>query len=106
MSLQPYDLPEECQSIPNMEEWLKGAGLNCEPCVFSVAVPWYVEALQEQGEAEKASAFSQLATRSGSTPLKLAQEMDRIKASVSPGLATYLKELDCTVQFNAADLAK
>ena len=101
--MQPYELSEDCRSAPSMADWFEQTD-NCSPCILSVAVPWYVEALEENGEPSEASALSRFAQDQQNGPLKVAQEMDRVKARVGPGLSTYLKELDCTIQVNAAEL--
>jgi hypothetical protein len=101
MTIEPYDLTAECQSAPSMAAWFKAVKADCEPCVLSMAVPWYVEVLAEHGEPEKAAALTKLVEDDALSPAQMARHLDQIKEEVAPGLATYLKELDCTVQFNA-----
>jgi hypothetical protein len=88
-----------------MEAWLSEdqEGL-CKPCVLPVALAWYSEALEEQGQGPMADSLKALANDPSIQPLQLAQELDRIKATVPSDLAQYLKELDCTVQVNAEEL--
>ena len=103
-----YSLPEACQAAPSLEDWLQAEDpdTTCKPCVLPVALQWYVETLDENGLAEMARGLETSAKSPTIDPLTLAQELDTIKARVDPNLRNRLRELDCTLQVNAAGISK
>jgi hypothetical protein len=100
--VKDYDLPPECANVPTLEEWVNQEGdVTCKPCVLPIALGWYADALEEHGEAARAAELRQIMEGPDIPVLQLAQQLDRIKAEVTGGLRTYLKEMDCTLQLNA-----
>lgn len=107
---QQYELPEACQDTPPMKDWLEavpedGTDPGCKPCVLPVATAWYIETLDENGLAAKARLLEQFSARENLEPLQLAEELDNIKAQVDPNLRNRFRELDCSIQINAAAMS-
>ena len=111
MSTQKYVLPEACQDTPSMQAWLEADSATdqdaaCKPCVLPVVTQWYLEELAETGRSEMAVALEQMTKAEDIDPLKLAQELDNIKERVDPNFRNRLRELDCSLQVNAAGIAE
>ncbi len=103
--IDDYELPGECANVPSLEDWVNQADdLTCKPCVLPIALGWYADALEQHGEPTRAAELREVMNGPDIPVLQLAQQLDRIKAEVTGGLRTYLKEMDCTLQLNAESL--
>lgn len=103
-----YELPEACQDKPSMKEWIEkevDTEEVCKPCVLPVVTAWYIETLDENGLPDKARQLEQFSNQENLTPLQLAEELDSIKEQVDPNLRNRFRELDCSVQVNAAAIS-
>jgi len=110
MASQEYTLPESCQDAPLMKDWVEAEGEGeaaetCKPCVLPVAAAWYIETLDENNLGDRARALETFSQQESITPLQLAEELDNIKAQVDPNLRLRFRELDCTIQVNAAGMS-
>jgi hypothetical protein len=110
MANQEYTLPESCQDTPPMKDWIEEEGDAetaevCRPCVLPVVTTWYIETLDENGLPERARQLEQFSGQETLTPLQLAEELDNIKSQVDPNLRNRFRELDCSIQVNAAAIS-
>ena len=98
-----------CAGTLPMAEWVEipddpdGA---CKPCILPVGAARYAEELKERGQDALAAQIERLADDPSTTPLTLAQTLDRIKGDVTPEIGTRLREFDCHIQVNAKNLSE
>lgn len=82
-----------------MTVWVNGGPADaCRPCALPVAIQWYKEELEAEGQSGLASGLEAIAL--AEDPLTTAQEMDRLKEVVAPKLKLRLLDFDATTQAN------
>ena len=82
-----------------MALWV-GAGPTdaCRPCALPIAIQWYKEELEAEGQSVLATSLERIAL--AEDPLTTAQEMDRLKGVVAPKLKLRLLDFDAATQAN------
>ena len=82
-----------------MAVWVNGGPADaCRPCALPVAIQWYKEELEADGQRALASGLEAIAL--AEDPLTTAREMDRLKEVVQPKLKLRLLDFDATTQAN------
>jgi hypothetical protein len=82
-----------------MATWVnEGPADACRPCALPVAIQWYKEELEAEGQSSLATSLEAIAL--AEDPLTTAQEMDRLKNVVGPKLKLRLLDFDATTQAN------
>ena len=84
----------------SMATWVNGGPADaCRPCAMPVAIQWYKEELETEGQSALAISLEQIAL--AEDPLTTAQEMDRLKGVVAPKLKLRLLDFDAAIQANS-----
>ena len=82
-----------------MAAWIDGGPADaCRPCALPIAIQWYTEELQTQGQNELAAGLERIAL--AEDPLTTAHELDRLKAVVAPNVKLRLLDFDAATQAN------
>ena len=82
-----------------MAAWVDGGPAEaCRPCALPVAIQWYKEELETEGQRALATGLEAIAL--AEDPLTTALEMDRLKAVVAPNVKLRLLDFDAATQAN------
>ena len=82
-----------------MATWVNaGPADACRPCALPIAIQWYKEELETEGQNALATGLEQIALAEDA--LTTAQEMDRLKGVVPPKLKLRLLDFDAATQAN------
>ena len=82
-----------------MADWVnKGPTDACRPCALPVAIQWYKEELETEGQTGLAANLERVAL--SEDPLTTARELDRLKEIVAPKLKLRLLDFDAATQAN------
>ena len=83
-----------------MALWVEaGPADACRPCALPIAIQWYKEELEAEGQSVLATSLERIAL--AEDPLTTAQEMDRLKGVVAPKLKLRLLDFDAAIQANS-----
>lgn len=83
-----------------MAAWVNaGPADACRPCALPVAIQWYKEELQTEGQGALAAGLEAIALVED--PLTTAKELDRVKGVVGPKLKLRLLDFDAATQANS-----
>ena len=83
----------------SMATWVNGGPADaCRPCALPVAIQWYKEELETEGQGALATSLETIAL--AEDPLTTAREMDRLKAVVAPNVKLRLLDFDAATQAN------
>lgn len=89
------------QPLLTMEKWVETgdpSADSCRPCALPVTLQWYAEELEKNGLSDLSAQIKDIGLTAD--PLTLAREMDRVKATVEPGLRSRLLDFDQAIQVN------